>query len=249
MLDFFIELLFFFVIPNIITIFLFIWILNKEKIFLFPYILVWLLCSLLGIRLIKSDFWLFLKKASPDGVVSGIGSFGGALLAGILTASIAIYIMGQQFSNERGNMEKEDLNNELKTMLMLGYWFSPAKNALETIIKDISTGNIKGLNGKLNHFKNHIDELQKIDQSHLSYDLYLSTYALIHHFVYCYQFIDGVQSTLGHLHLKSNINVLKKQYDEIDKLFNSFLTVQTSKTNEYKRLDRGRLPQHSVKVL
>jgi hypothetical protein len=144
--------------------------------------------------------------------------------------------MDRQFKHNQRAVAKNELNNELKTLLMLGYWFAPIKAHIEKINLTLNSGNPANLPVELDHLKFQIDELKKLELTPLSYDLYLKSYYLIHNIVGYYEYSNGILNTLGLLQLKSKANNLNQQSEQINQLVKEFLDIQNTKTSEFKKL-------------
>jgi hypothetical protein len=79
--------------------------------------------------------WSSSIGLSPDGVFSGLGSFLGALFAGILTGGVAIWIMRTQIKIQTKREERIQENRFNKILLLLNHYL----NFTQVLIEDIKS--------------------------------------------------------------------------------------------------------------
>lgn len=179
-----------------------------------------------------------IAESSIDAWISGLGSFLGALLAGLISAGVAIWIMNRQYKVARNENEINEIKNHLRTYLKYGIWYTAIDSLAEEVVKNLRDENqttMDPLKELFNSYKKSVLMIKKLDDSQISSEIFVNfttfnTY-IQHFYEVLNKYING--DDFGEtLILEEKLIMLQNQIRTKYQLLENFRRIKTKRLSE-----------------
>jgi hypothetical protein len=171
-----------------------------------------------------------------DAWISGMGSFLGALLAGLITAGIAIWIMKRQTDYDKKKETKKEINNLAKSFAVLHTWSFYALDRISEmkVTMDSNTLNQQNKDKMIDELGLLIDDVKKIEQikdDYIPQEVYkefLHIKQLIH------QLIEDANQYIHKYPAASDLSIIFRHFDQCPKEIEKDLSIIKKFTEKQK---------------